>query len=213
MAPVRSYYNWNQRKSDTNEAIEPYRKYFFICEGANTETWYFEKLVDYKKELGINPNIDIRFLEKTQQDKNISFPRRLIEFAEEQKLNSDISFDAEMDRMIIVFDADIFEEKVKDFDEVVAFGENNNILGISNPAFELFLRKNNSNAGLDIPSILLFSPNATTSSKSLTFSSKISASKTIIILSISASKDISELSFCSSANSISLLGKDIFLSC
>lgn len=138
MAPVRSYYNWNQRKSDTNEAIEPYRKYFFICEGANTETWYFEKLVDYKKELGINPNIDIRFLEKTQQDKNISFPRRLIEFAEEQKLNSDISFDAEMDRMIIVFDADIFEEKVKDFDEVVAFGENNNILGISNPAFELF---------------------------------------------------------------------------
>lgn len=139
MAPVRSYYNWNQRKSDTNEAIEPYRKYFFICEGANTETWYFEKLVDYKKELGINPNIDIRFLEKTQQDKNIYFPRRLIEFAEEQKLNSDISFDAEMDRMIIVFDADIFEEKVKDFDEVVAFGENNNILGISSPAFELFL--------------------------------------------------------------------------
>ena len=121
MAPVRSYYNWNQRKSDTNEAIEPYRKYFFICEGANAETWYFEKLVDYKKELGINPNIDIRFLEKTQQDKNISFPRRLIEFAEEQKLNSDISFDAEMDRMIIVFDEDIFEEKVKDFDEVVAF--------------------------------------------------------------------------------------------
>lgn len=49
MAPVRSYYNWNQRKSDTNEAIEPYRKYFFICEGANTETLYFEKLVDYKK--------------------------------------------------------------------------------------------------------------------------------------------------------------------
>ena len=30
-----------------------------------------------------------------------------------------------MDRMIIVFDADIFEKKVKDFDEVVAFGENN----------------------------------------------------------------------------------------
>lgn len=52
MAPVRSYYNWNQRKSDTNEAIEPYRKYFFICEGANTEAWYFEKLVDYKKRIG-----------------------------------------------------------------------------------------------------------------------------------------------------------------
>ena len=71
MAPVRSYYNWNQRKSDTNEAIEPYRKYFFICEGANTETWYFEKLVDYKKELGINPAGSAK--QKSQQTSLIQY--------------------------------------------------------------------------------------------------------------------------------------------
>ena len=41
--------------------------------------------------------------------------------------------------MIIVFDADIFEEKVQDYDEVVALGEEDNILAVSNPAFELFL--------------------------------------------------------------------------
>ena len=139
MAPVRSYCNWNQRTSDTNEKIEPYRKYFFICEGANTETWYFESLIDNKKTLGINPNIDIRFLEKTDEDKDISFPRRLIEFAEEQKENPDISFDVEMDRMIIIFDADIFETKVNGYDEVLELGEKNNLIGISNPAFELFL--------------------------------------------------------------------------
>lgn len=40
MAPVRSYTNWNSRTTDEEEQIEPYRKYFFICEGANTETWY-----------------------------------------------------------------------------------------------------------------------------------------------------------------------------
>lgn len=139
MAPVRSYFNWNQRESDSLEPIEPYRKYFFICEGANTETWYFESLIDNKKALGIRPNIDIRFLEKTDEDKDLSFPRKLIEFAEQQKENPDISFDPEMDKMIIVFDADIFETQVSDFEDVVALGEQNNLLGISNPAFELFL--------------------------------------------------------------------------
>ncbi len=43
------------------------------------------------------------------------------------------------DKMIVVFDADIFEEKVQDYDEVVALGEPENILAVSNPAFELFL--------------------------------------------------------------------------
>ena len=44
MAPVRSYYNWNQRKSDTNEAIEPYRKYFLLfVKVANTENVVFRK--------------------------------------------------------------------------------------------------------------------------------------------------------------------------
>ncbi|WP_462416505.1 hypothetical protein [Eubacterium ramulus] len=54
MAPVRSYTNWNSRTTDEEEQIEPYRKYFFICEGANTETWYFKKLIDIRKELNIH---------------------------------------------------------------------------------------------------------------------------------------------------------------
>ena len=55
MAPVRSYTNWNCRENDAKEQIEPYRKYFFICEGANTETWYFRKLIDIRKSLNIHP--------------------------------------------------------------------------------------------------------------------------------------------------------------
>lgn len=139
MAPVRSYTNWNTRYTDNEEQREPYRKYFFICEGANTETWYFRKLIDIRKALNIHPLIDIRLLEKTEEDKDISFPRKLIAFAEGQKENESISFDKERDKMIIVFDADIVEEKVQDYDEVVALGEANNILAVSNPAFELFL--------------------------------------------------------------------------
>ena len=83
--------------------------------------------------------IDIRLLEKTEGDRDISFPRRLIEFAENQKENPEIAFDKERDKMIVVFDGDIFEEKVLDYDELVAEGEKNNILAVSNPAFELFL--------------------------------------------------------------------------
>lgn len=139
MAPVRSYTNWNSRHTDNEEQREPYRKYFFICEGANTETWYFRKLIDIRKSLNIHPLIDIRLLEKTEEDKDISFPRKLIAFAEGQKENESISFDKERDKMIIVFDADIVEEKVQDYDEVVALGEEDNILAVSNPAFELFL--------------------------------------------------------------------------
>ena len=140
MAPIKSYTNWNSRLTDKEEQVEPYRKYFFICEGANTETWYFRKLIDIRKSLNIHPLIDIRLLEKTEGDRDISFPRKLISFAEAQKDNEEISFDQERDKMIIVFDADIFEKKVTDYDEVIAMGEEDgNILAVSNPSFELFL--------------------------------------------------------------------------
>ena len=47
----------------------------------------------------------------------------MIEFAENQKENPEIAFDKERDKMIVVFDGDIFEEKVFDYDELVAEGE------------------------------------------------------------------------------------------
>ena len=139
MAPIRTYTDWNKRPSDHEETIEPYRKYFFICEGANTETFYFQKLIDLRKTLGIHPLIDIRFIEKTEGDRDISYPRKLIEFADKQKELMKPDFDPDRDKMIVVFDTDIFNDKVSDFDSVVAFGEQKNILAVTNPAFELFL--------------------------------------------------------------------------
>ena len=113
--PMHVYENWNKRPSDREEQIEPYRKYYFICEGANTETFYFKRLIDIRKDLDIHPLIDIRLLEKTEQDRNLSYPKRLAEFAEQQKLILGGAFDADRDRMVIIFDADIFEEKVADY--------------------------------------------------------------------------------------------------
>ena len=85
--PVHTYTNWNSRPSDQVEQIEPFRKYFFICEGANTETFYFRRLIDLRKQLGIHPLIDIRLWEKTDEDRNLSFAKNLVSFAEKQKQN------------------------------------------------------------------------------------------------------------------------------
>ena len=137
--PVHTYTNWNSRPSDQVEQMEPFRKYFFICEGANTETFYFRRLIDLRKQLGIHPLIDIRLWEKTDEDRNLSFAKKLVAFAEKQKKNSDNDFDYERDKMVIVFDGDIFEEKVQGYDELISQIEETDIAGVTNPGFELFL--------------------------------------------------------------------------
>ena len=74
-----------------------------------------------------------------KEDKNISFAKRLVDFAEEQKKNPNNGFDADRDKMVIVFDGDIFEAKVQGYDELLATIEKNDIAAVTNPNFELFL--------------------------------------------------------------------------
>lgn len=109
--PVHTYTNWNKRQSDTEKQLKPYRKYFFICEGANTETFYFQKLIDLRKELGIHPLIDICLWQKTGEDKDISYAKKLVAFAMKQKNEEKNGFDKDIDKVVVVFDADVFEER------------------------------------------------------------------------------------------------------
>ena len=62
-----------------------------------------------------------------------------MKFAKEQKSLSENEFDLDRDKMIIVFDGDIFEEKVQGYDELISAIEENDIAAVSNPGFELFL--------------------------------------------------------------------------
>lgn len=87
----------------------------------------------------IHPLIDIRLWEKTGEDKNLSFAKNLVEFAAKQKMLPENEFDPERDKMIIVFDGDIFEEKVQGYEELVASIEEADIAAVTNPGFELFL--------------------------------------------------------------------------
>ena len=78
-------------------------------------------------------------MEKTGEHENLSNPKSLIEFASQQKKNGKIVFDPKHDKMIVVFDADIFEKQQNNYDEILKQGKSDNILGITNPSFELFL--------------------------------------------------------------------------
>lgn len=150
MTPIRTYSNWNKRSSNDEKQIEPYRRYYFICEGKNTERWYFEKLIDIRKNLSIHSDIEVAYLEKTGKDENISNPKSLIEFADAQKKNGKIKFDAKHDKMIVVFDADIFESQQSNYEEILELGKKHNILGVTNPSFELFLLLHYSNSAEEI---------------------------------------------------------------
>ncbi len=70
---------------------------------------------------------------------SISFAKRLVDFAEEQKKNPENGFDTDRDKMVIVFDGDIFEEKVAGYDELIASIEEEDIAAVTNSNFELFL--------------------------------------------------------------------------
>lgn len=41
--------------------------------------------------------------------------------------------------MIVIFDADIFETQQNNYNEILELGKKHNILGVTNPSFELFL--------------------------------------------------------------------------
>jgi len=137
--PVHAYTNWNIREADSEEKIEPYRKYFIICEGANTEVFYFRELIDNRKQLEINPLIDLILWEKTDSDRDITYPKYLFDFAIKQKNLEENHFDTNHDKMVIVFDGDIFEEKVVGYKELISMIEENDIAAVTNPSFELFL--------------------------------------------------------------------------
>ncbi|MGN0905965.1 MAG: RloB family protein, partial [Bullifex sp.] len=138
MAAIRSYADWNKRSSDLKTQIEPYRRYVFICEGENTERRYFSHLIEIRKELGIHPLIDLKLLEKPEGEESFSNPKKLIELADRLKRKMGDGYDKSHDRMVIVFDADIYKRKPKEYEEILKH-QGEYIFAVTNPSFELYL--------------------------------------------------------------------------
>ena len=140
MAPLRVFTNWNLRPSDELTQIEPYRRYFMICEGENTEKWYFERLISERKTLNINSNIDVRFVERSGDELHQSNPVKLIEHGK-KIMGDESSGYEEGDVIVLVFDVDIYKpNKLEELQNVInAANDNGFWVGITNPSFELFL--------------------------------------------------------------------------
>lgn len=108
MPPIREYGSWNLRDSDELSEVEPLRKYVFICEESNTEVHYFRELIARRGELGLHPLVDLRLWEKTDEDAGLSNPQALLQFAQREKESNRRLFDPTHERMVIVFDLDIY---------------------------------------------------------------------------------------------------------
>lgn len=160
MPPIHEYGNWNLRSADTLEEIEPLRKFVFICEGSKTEDYYFKELINHRKTLGLHPLVDIRLWEKTDGDEGISDPLALVRFAQRMKGDLSLGFDRTLDRMVIVFDLDVYSrvgegrtgasERAAVFDQVRGELDDADVLAVTNPSFELFLMLHREGAFKDV---------------------------------------------------------------
>lgn len=160
MPPIRELSAWNERRSDSQEQVEPKRKYVFICEGKNTEYYYFKELIAHIEQLKLHPLVDICQWEKTGVDSGRSDPKALIAFAHQQKDSPSLSYSRDLDRVVIVFDADKYcrvgegrkgsRELRKEFEELLEMKEPDDIYAVTNPSFELFLMLHRRDAFRDI---------------------------------------------------------------
>lgn len=140
MAPIREYRNWNIRKSDYEEKKDLYKRYYVLCEGQNTEIFYFDSICNNRKLLGISPEVEIIPLEKTGVDRSSSNPKKLIELADKFICEKADDFDSKLDKIIIVFDLDIYQDNQSEFKKIIkSANEKNYLIAVTNPSFELFL--------------------------------------------------------------------------
>lgn len=147
--PLREYCPLT-READVKQTGEYRVKYYVLCEGQNTEWFYFTELCKLKKSLGIHDSIEIIPLEKTGEHAGWSNPKKLLELAESkrQELKADEnSTYTEDDRFVIVFDLDIFNKaEEREYKEILRKLKEDEIPVVSNPCYDLWLLLHKPNA-------------------------------------------------------------------
>ena len=141
MTPIEEYRaSWTEQSFDSQERVDPYKKFVFIAEGVNTEFWYFKEFIKIRKELGFSSIVDVSYLYRTKEDLNVSAPIRLIDYADQYISDHTNRFKRKTDRIIIVFDADHFVGKPKEYERILKKADEHGFdVGVTNPNFELFL--------------------------------------------------------------------------
>lgn len=140
---MTSHEKWNKRSADKVQQIDIKKRYWFVCEGRNTEVSYIRCLNNRRKDIGINALIELCPYKKQGADKGITDPKSLVKYTERLCKDGKFEdFDDMHDKIVVVFDADVFQRdnNTAEFENVRMEGEQKGfLLGISNPCFELFL--------------------------------------------------------------------------
>lgn len=126
--------------------VRPFRTYYLIMEGTNTEPTYFRLLEKELLKRRIRNNIAIVYLDRTQNDRGSNTPKQLFNFLQEFKKDKD-----DPDAVyLMVFDRDSYKNHFNPKKSYLAFlnsikGSDVRIL-VTSPCFEiwLLLHKNNS---------------------------------------------------------------------
>ena len=71
---------WNQRYSDTIEQVDIKKRYWFVCEGMNTEVSYIRHLNARRNDIGINALIELCPYQKQGNDRGIIDPTSLMNY-------------------------------------------------------------------------------------------------------------------------------------
>ena len=139
MSPLRESRSWTTRFEEEIK-VDPLTRYYLIFEGANTERKYFQGLEDFRKEIGINSQIELVILLKEGEIRDYSHPSKLLGLINDKKkeLKRDGTYDKKIDQFVIVFDRDSFE-KDEDYFEFIEHASAGNILTITSPCFEIWL--------------------------------------------------------------------------
>lgn len=139
MSPLREFSSWTLRHKE-DIVIDPLRRYYLIFEGSHTEVKYFEGLNENRKLLGINSLIEIVILHKDGEIESYSHPKRLYDLINHKKeqLKRDGKYDEEIDKFVIIFDRDSYSTAEENL-EFISLAGKDNILGVTNPCFELWL--------------------------------------------------------------------------
>lgn len=139
MPPLIPLDTWNIR--DEAPRRKPKGRCFIIAEGANTEYWYLSHLAKLLAKRNLPELVEMRPVERTEDDRNKSHPHALYKQASEIRYDEEgkYGFDPETDRIVVVYDLDVYKGDEAGYKADLAEIAEVADVAVTNPSFELFL--------------------------------------------------------------------------
>ena len=142
---IRESVSIRRRYQGKIRKLDPYKNYYLSVEGTKTEPIYLRHVINKRRDLGINHQIELVPLERTDNDEGRTQPDELldiiIKFRKERIESGEDS--QQDDEYYVMFDKDSFKNEIdpnKSYFEFINKAKEAGIkLIVTNPCFELWL--------------------------------------------------------------------------